>query len=55
MLRMPARMDGPTSRISFRATISNERDLREDELNDPNVIKGTVTVRNVGAVPMDGG
>jgi outer membrane receptor protein involved in Fe transport len=29
----------------------NERDLREDELNDPNVIKGTVTVRNVGLRP----
>ena len=32
-------------------TIVNERDLREDELNDPNVIKGTVTVRNVGLRP----
>ncbi len=32
-------------------TVINERDLTQDQLDDPNVIKGTITVRNAGLRP----
>jgi len=32
-------------------TVINERDLTQDQLEDPNVIKGTITVRNAGLQP----
>ncbi|MBI4622732.1 MAG: TonB-dependent receptor [Verrucomicrobia bacterium] len=32
-------------------TVVNERDLTQDQLEDPNVIKGTITVRNAGLRP----
>src|SRR5688500_10365240 len=32
-------------------TVINERDLTQDQLEDPDVIKGTITVRNAGLRP----
>ena len=32
-------------------TVINERDLTEDELDDPNIVKGTLTVRNSSLLP----
>lgn len=32
-------------------TVINERDLTQEQLEDPNVIKGTITVRNAGLRP----
>lgn len=32
-------------------TVINERDLTQDQLDDPDVIKGTITVRNAGLRP----
>lgn len=32
-------------------TVINERDLTQEQLDDPNVIKGTITVRNAGLRP----